>query len=339
MAMTTPKKSLGEAFPELLRAATRKHLGNINGRALAHMAKVPVAEVQSWLDGKKLPDSHTFGRLVFILPSLRHLKPQLVEATRERDHEKERLRLERAATLPRHFGQALAVSRTADELSQQDVADLLGVTSQAVSAWETAANVPILEHYERLITLWPELDTVRPSVQDIEKPSVGAGVPRDAIQREPSGPWRSSSLRQPLPLSTHDLAARDGSLLPLTPLPPPTAPPAAAAAPPMPPPSPPPFSIPPTLTPPQPQPPSPPVQETPPPMAPSSPAVVTPIQPSSPTPSVGPVAVALMDWLEILPSFARAMLSAEEVLAMLDLAEKDGVSAAQLASMIRRTRR
>lgn len=76
---------------------------------------------------------------------------------------------------PSTFGEALRRARIHEGLDQDELAELLRVTGQAVSAWETGKNVPIRDHYEPLCELFPALrNGPQPTlIRDIEKPMPG----------------------------------------------------------------------------------------------------------------------------------------------------------------------
>jgi DNA-binding XRE family transcriptional regulator len=70
------------------------------------------------------------------------------------------------------FHLALAAARAEARITQEDLGVFVGVTGQAVSAWETGRVVPILEHYHRLLDYLPALRAVPPPPsQDIPKPN------------------------------------------------------------------------------------------------------------------------------------------------------------------------
>ena len=80
---------------------------------------------------------------------------------------------------PKTFGAALAQLRLAEGMTQDELAELLGVTGQAISHWEIDRNAPVLVHYRALLDLFPDLALApEPPVQDIEKPNGGEGVER-----------------------------------------------------------------------------------------------------------------------------------------------------------------
>lgn len=72
---------------------------------------------------------------------------------------------------PKTFGEALKRARLHEGLGQDELGEIVGVTGQAVSYWETETNVPILDHYNALLDLLPALHGApKPVSRDIEKP-------------------------------------------------------------------------------------------------------------------------------------------------------------------------
>lgn len=83
---------------------------------------------------------------------------------------------------PESFADALRRLRLAEGATIDTVAAIVGVTMQAVSAWECGTNVPICEHYEKLCELFPDLLLApEPVTRDIPKPSGGAGSGTRAV--------------------------------------------------------------------------------------------------------------------------------------------------------------
>lgn len=283
--MTIPQETLTVSdFADHLRRAVNSGPGKtVTARSLAHMCKVSVGEVDSWFRGEKLPEIRAFARVVFVFPNLRHLKPQLIEAHRVawlRDHPAQPPQPEVTTTRrPEHFGLELAALRSADGLSQQDIADLLKVTNQAVSAWEASVSTPVREHYDALVQIWSELARFTPPVRDINPPDGGEGVPRGPSSG--TRPTRLTVVDPPTPQFTA-----------------PKEPPPMATHPPV-----------------------------------FVPAAVAPLAKAS-----GPTGDRLLAWLDVLPTLGSDTLTSKEVLALLDLADADGVPPSKLASMIRRAR-
>lgn len=73
------------------------------------------------------------------------------------------------ARLP--FSAALRLIRHAEELRQEDVADLVGVSPSAVGSWELEESIPVEECYRALLGIFPKLaEAERPAVRAIAKP-------------------------------------------------------------------------------------------------------------------------------------------------------------------------
>lgn len=76
-----------------------------------------------------------------------------------------------ASEPPRTFGEALARLRLREGMTQEELAELMGVARSAVSHWEGNNAVPVLDHYERLCDLLPELRIApEPPTRDTDKP-------------------------------------------------------------------------------------------------------------------------------------------------------------------------
>lgn len=163
-------------FSSLLAEAMKRH--KVPARALAQMAKVPFRTVDDWIAEAYLPEARQFARVVFALPTLRHLKPRLLAAPSEVACAvlTGGVRVGApVAAVPRVFGDAVATFRTADGLTQDDVGDLVGVTGQAVAQWENHQNGPSRESYEKLLELWPDLaSSGQPPLHVDAKPDGGA---------------------------------------------------------------------------------------------------------------------------------------------------------------------
>ncbi len=329
-AMPAEEKLTLEAFALHMKRAVARHNvgggghGGITARVLAHKAKCSTEEVEAWLDGKWFPPPPVFARVVWVLPTLRYLKPALIVAYNEQ--EAARLALAPAVSAPAepkrssdHFGEALAALRVGDGLTQSDVSELLKVSDQAVSHWELSRNVPILEHYDMLVDLWPALTLFeRPAVRDIEKPVGRAGndAASVALAAPPAAPPAAPATPAPTKLRQQSHVAWPHEWPPPVHQPPKKEPVVMPPAPPQKPAPSPQKPVPPS--------PSPPLTIVPPP-APASSTVAAPAN--------------LLPWLKLLPLFAQGALTVEEVLEIMDLAQADGVPPGAVATMIRQVRR
>lgn len=74
------------------------------------------------------------------------------------------------------FHDALRLARLAAGLGQEELGELVGVVAQAVSHWELGVAVPIQDHYDKLIEVFPHLTRApKPASRDMEKPGKPAG--------------------------------------------------------------------------------------------------------------------------------------------------------------------
>lgn len=98
------------------------------------------------------------------------------------------------------FGDALRSVRIASGMSQKDVADLVGVTDNAVHGWETNEYSPVRENYEKIIELFPSLKyEPEPDWRNIQKPVGRSGHDRiapDISQDTTQDPMSSSPIYQ-----------------------------------------------------------------------------------------------------------------------------------------------
>lgn len=74
------------------------------------------------------------------------------------------------------FHQALRSARRHNGLTMSELAELMGVHPQTPGNWEDATVVPIQDHYDKLVQLFPEIETAeKPSSRDISKPGAPLG--------------------------------------------------------------------------------------------------------------------------------------------------------------------
>jgi transcriptional regulator with XRE-family HTH domain len=173
-------------FGAELRAAREK--AKLSIRDVAHIGRVSMDDVRDFENAVNLPDKRTFWRIAAAIPQATHLKPLL-----QRLSGSEPLAPPPAPPDAQEpgltFCDHLRALRVADGLDQEDVADLVEVTGQAVSAWEVGTNVPVQAHFDRLVGLWPALAaTPPPAVRDIPPPPGGSGRPVGIPQPPRSGP-------------------------------------------------------------------------------------------------------------------------------------------------------
>lgn len=82
------------------------------------------------------------GAVCLLLLAVRALKKRNAAAPKE------------AATAPRTLSEALKAQRTAHGMTQEYVAEALGVSRQAVSKWESGASVPSTANLKALAALY-----------------------------------------------------------------------------------------------------------------------------------------------------------------------------------------
>jgi DNA-binding XRE family transcriptional regulator len=201
--MNATTLQIQDTFPSLLAQAMKKH--QIDARAIAHKSKVSTNEIEEFLKGTRMPEPRTFARMLFTLPSMQHLKPaireayqrrsRVVPATEELDFDASWLPAPAMAPapseapLPTTFRERLRALRLRDELTEEDVAEMVEVTNQSVSTWETGVRTPIQQHYDALVALWPELaDVPAPSMQQIDKPGPKPGTVSTSVALPPPSP-------------------------------------------------------------------------------------------------------------------------------------------------------
>lgn len=83
---------------------------------------------------------------------------------------------EPAPARPHRFGEAITLAREDAGLSKREVGELVGVSASSISNWELGVAIPIVEHWNKLISLFPELKLWDPSSKDIGKPGREPGA-------------------------------------------------------------------------------------------------------------------------------------------------------------------
>lgn len=160
--------------------------------------------VKDWEDGIAIPNTQTLKRLYSTFPKLRHFTHLLPAVEIHRygkramdamdaigmalekpgeaqalpgwyppmSSDKEELPPElKYPPRPKTFSENLRYLRLKEGMDQGDVGELLGVTSGAVGHWEKGTNLPILDHFTKLLQLFPALkDGPQPETRDIMKP-------------------------------------------------------------------------------------------------------------------------------------------------------------------------
>ncbi len=178
-------QTLGEAIH-----ACRMESG-FSHRQLADRCGVKKSLIKNWEHDQSRPDGIPWKRLCGAatpfskLRELKHLpspRPGSMEAATLGTQR--RRRVTEARDGGHTFHDALRALRLSEGVDQEEVAELLGVTSQAVSAWENGHAVPVREHYDKLLALLPGLaDAPTPPTQEIPPPSGGEGISRNSGPR------------------------------------------------------------------------------------------------------------------------------------------------------------
>lgn len=144
--------------------------------------------VQKWERGETIPSVQQFKRLIGRLPRVAPFAPtwgwaqdavmrgegefeKHLEATAQEVRRME-TRGEIAEKPPaEEFGPGLKRVREENEISQEELGELLGISGQSVSQWETSEVCPVIPNLDKLYTVMPELK---------------AGIETGAIKRPPS---------------------------------------------------------------------------------------------------------------------------------------------------------
>lgn len=171
-----PKLSFGALIKE-----ERERQG-LSHRDISVRCSVDRETVKSWERGESFPTRIELKKLFGSLQRLRHyvhLLPTAVQHEATADAKAsgaplpEQLAPIASAVLPfpKTFGEALKRARLHEGLGQDELGEMISVTGQAVSYWETETNTPILDHYNALLDLLPALNAApKPVTRDIDKP-------------------------------------------------------------------------------------------------------------------------------------------------------------------------
>ncbi len=170
---------------------------------VSKMLGVEKATIRDWENGLSYPKGRDIARIKGTMP---RVTPYLVLIPREaKDHEVVGKDVKREPIKPvpefiperkppTGFGSHLELERVTAGYSQEDLGELLEVTSQSVSAWETEKVSPVLEHYEKLLEYFPNLIRApKPDWKNIPPPTGGKGITRNAGNTNGAG----GSLRAP----------------------------------------------------------------------------------------------------------------------------------------------
>jgi len=166
---------------------------------------VSKALVRAWEKGVNFPNRFEMKKLIGSMRSLSHyihLLPQETVAavvndfrTAEEEFPKQLAAIVRDEPPPKTFGEALRRVRLSEGFGQDEVGELVGVTGQAVSAWESGNSNPVKDHYDKLVRLFSDLCVApKPDTRDIDKPDGGAGKEKPRTIPEP----QETSVNKPL---------------------------------------------------------------------------------------------------------------------------------------------
>jgi len=92
---------------------------------------------------------------------------------------------------PRTFGEFLRAVREDEKLEIGELADLVGVTADAVRKWESDEAIPVSGNYDQLVSCLPRLsepEIPRPRSRDIQKPTGRPATADAGAENAPSPP-------------------------------------------------------------------------------------------------------------------------------------------------------
>ena len=198
-ATAAPESARGKrsTFGDVLRFE-REQRGS-SYRDVAQHVGVSRDTVQAWEAGTEHPTNVQVKRLIGMFRALRYyvnlLPKELLEAVKKIEPLPTQMTPDTAAPKPpaKTFAEALRRARVREGFAQDEIAELIGVSAQAVSAWETEVNTPVVPNWDALLDLFPELASFRPpKMKNREKPDGGAGIERE---REPTRVGSGDSLQ------------------------------------------------------------------------------------------------------------------------------------------------
>jgi transcriptional regulator with XRE-family HTH domain len=185
-----------------IRLRQERERAGLSTFELARRCCVHRVDVEQWEADAAVPTRLEFKRLIGSLRRLRFFPPDRAPRATE-PHEPppsdllaiaaaadaspsdpepvEPLPLPEGATLdpPATFGEALRRERELEDVDQDTVGALIGVTGQAVSAWEGGISNPVRANFEKLLVLFPRLaHAPQPTIHRDEAPDGGRGIPR-----------------------------------------------------------------------------------------------------------------------------------------------------------------
>ena len=195
--VTAPESVRGKrsTFGDVLRFE-REQRGS-SYRDVAQHVGVSRDTVQAWEAGTEQPTNVQVKRLIGMFRALRYyvnlLPKELLEAVKKIEPLPTQMTPDTVAPKPppATFAEALRRARVREGFAQDEIAELLGVSAQAVSAWETDVNTPVVPNWQAMLDLFPELLPFQPKkMKNREKPDGGAG-----LEREPTRVGSGDSLQ------------------------------------------------------------------------------------------------------------------------------------------------
>lgn len=185
------------SFPEAFMRERARY--QISRAQIAQHVGVGAGVIRRWERGEAIPNIQQFKRLISRLPKVAPFAPdwgRFGEAVLDGRLDAHRSELaafvedakRRGELDPKPkaqtFGEGLKRCREENEVTQDELGELLGITGQAVSQWETEDCAPVIPNLEKLYQVLPELQAGvetgavrRPQSQDKDVP-VGNRYPR-----------------------------------------------------------------------------------------------------------------------------------------------------------------
>lgn len=170
--------------------------------------------IKSWEDSRDTPTVAQVKRLCGTLPKVRHFLHTLplgydrllagskaeefgfrpIHTLADIDKDEDDLRKDLAdlkrTSFTKTFGGYLRYYRLEQGLSQDELGTLVGVSGQAVSAWEADLASPVRDNYDKLLSLYPKLkEAPEPPMLSRPMPDGGKGQPKVKVTT-----WRDKML-------------------------------------------------------------------------------------------------------------------------------------------------
>ncbi len=211
-ASKTDKSDKAKSFGHALRFLRIKK--GLSHHDLADRVGVKQHLVKEWENEISTPSVVHVKKLCGTLPMVRHFLNTLplgydvlIRDTRPEDFGHRVLRTDEAIEAERQelnnelkelktntfaetFGGCLKFCRLEEGLSQDELGEAVGVTGQAVSAWESDIASPVRENYEKLKSMFVKLvDAPTPPMQNRAMPDGGKGQPKPKMST-----WRDKML-------------------------------------------------------------------------------------------------------------------------------------------------